>query len=38
MLADFGVLPSALTLRVAQVSAAFGAGTVLERVVNVGLS
>jgi hypothetical protein len=38
MIADFGVLPAALTLRVAQVSAAFGAGTVLERVVNVGLS
>jgi hypothetical protein len=38
MLADFGVLPPALSLRVAQVSAAFGAGTVLERVVNVGLS
>ena len=37
MLADFGALPAALTLRVAQVSAAFGAGTVLERVVNVGL-
>ncbi len=35
MVVDFGAVPLLLTLRVAQVSAAFGAGTVLERVVNV---
>ena len=35
MLVDLGVVPPALTVRVAQVSAAFGAGTILERVLNV---
>ena len=35
MIADFAAVPLTLTLRVAQVSAAFGAGTVLERVLNV---
>ena len=32
---DFGALPSSLTLRVAQISAAFGPGAVLERTINV---
>jgi hypothetical protein len=32
---DFGALPSSLTLRVAQISAAFGSGAVLERTINV---
>ncbi len=35
MIADFGLVPATLTLRVAQVSAAFGAGTILERVLHV---
>jgi hypothetical protein len=38
MIADFGAVASTLSLRVAQVSAAVGPGTVLERVVNVGFS
>ncbi|MDE2383079.1 MAG: glycoside hydrolase/phage tail family protein [Alphaproteobacteria bacterium] len=33
--ADFGAMPASLTLRVAQVSAAYGAGAILERTVNV---
>jgi hypothetical protein len=35
ILADFGVTPSNLTLRVAQLSAIYGAGTSLERTINV---
>ncbi len=35
MLADFGAPPATLSLRVAQVSASFGAGTILEGIVNV---
>ena len=35
MAADFGGLPSSFTTRVAQVSAGFGAGTALERIINV---
>jgi GTA TIM-barrel-like domain/Putative phage tail protein len=35
MTADFGTVPSTLTLRVAQMSAAVGAGTILERTLNV---
>jgi hypothetical protein len=38
MISDFGAIAQTLSLRVAQVSAAVGAGTVLERVVNVGYS
>jgi GTA TIM-barrel-like domain/Putative phage tail protein len=38
MIADLGAVASTLSLRVAQVSGAVGAGTVLERVVNVGYS
>ena len=38
MIADFGAVASTLSLRVAQVSAAVGPGTVLERVVNVRFS
>jgi hypothetical protein len=33
--ADFGTTPNSLTLRVAQVSASYGAGPVLERTLNV---
>ena len=32
---DFGAVPLSLTLRVAQISAAFGPGAVLERTINV---
>jgi hypothetical protein len=35
MTADFGAVPTTLTLKVAQVSASFGAGTFLEGIVNV---
>ncbi len=35
IIADFGVMPASLTLRVAQASAAYGAGTILERIINV---
>jgi hypothetical protein len=35
MIADFGAPPSTLTLRVAQLSAVTGAGTSLERTLNV---
>jgi hypothetical protein len=35
MAADFGAVPSSLTLRVAQLSAAVGAGPFLERTLNV---
>jgi GTA TIM-barrel-like domain/Putative phage tail protein len=35
ILADFVILPSSLTLRVAQVSASYGPGTILERTLNV---
>jgi hypothetical protein len=35
IISDFGVLPTTLTLRVAQLSAAYGAGAVLERIINV---
>ncbi len=38
MIADFGAVASTLSLRVVQVSAAVGPGTILERVVNVGFS
>ncbi len=33
--ADFGVMPASFTLRVAQISAALGAGTILERTLYV---
>ena len=35
IIADFGTMPASLTLRVAQVSAAYGAGAILERTINV---
>lgn len=35
MFADFGTLPSAFTVRVAQVSAVYAEGTPLERIINV---
>jgi hypothetical protein len=35
MMVDFGAVPATLSLRVAQVSATVGAGTILEGVVNV---
>jgi hypothetical protein len=34
MITDFGVVQSSLTFRIAQISAAFGAGTTLERTLN----
>ena len=34
MVTDFGAVQSALTFRIAQISAAFGAGTTLERTLN----
>ncbi len=35
MLADFGVMPTTFTARIAQVSTATGAGTALERIIHV---
>jgi GTA TIM-barrel-like domain/Putative phage tail protein len=35
IITDFGTMPTALTLRVAQLSAAYGLGTILERTLNV---
>jgi hypothetical protein len=35
VIADFGAIPSSLTFRVAQVSAAYGSGTFAQRTINV---
>ena len=35
MTADFGVMPALFTARVTQLSAAFGAGTAIERTIHV---